>query len=671
MRSVEHEHHGRFVPEDDLQRYSLAATGNRRRLRVFALVFGIVLIAGLAFDFARDASYRAEARLQLSLPAVSPPAASEATAESAAQRPDATQVSFGAELGILTSRPLIESAIARIRAAGQPLPAGPNPVEAAHAMLEAGRADGSVRLVAIGAPADALAPLVNTLIEVYREQTANRFQGDAALADRNAQSEEQNLRARVETKRRAIDEFRARYNIVSLERDENQVLSQVKGLGASLTVANDKAVAAEAKLRSITESIAAGKSVVRARDNPTLANLEQRQSQLREELREMERSYTPAYMTMDPRVRALNARIADLDHQIRQTRDAAQQAALSEAQEEASSARAAANRLSSQISGDRQSVQQFTARLGEYKAMQEDLVRLETMHRQAMSQATKLETGKASRTPTVTLLEAAVTPREPFSPNYLRDAGIALAAAVLLALLATWIVEFFNRSDAPPALVIAPPWPPNGPIEPRAPALPEASVQPQLASVAPMPRELDSAEVGALLRTATGPTRVMIVALLSGLSADELLALDAADIDFAKGEIRLPDRLLPLAKPLAAVLSGTLPGRRIVAESADSGQDIDTAIIIAAHDAGLEQAGEVSPACLRHTYLAFLVRQGIRFHDLTRLVGRLPPPVVTAYAGIAPAGEKRPLTAIELVLPCLAKFNESPVGAANEHKPVE
>ena len=662
MKRIEQDRPGHFPGGAGIRGYSDAATGNRRRLRVFALVFVIVFGAGLVFDFARDATYRAEARLQLTLPSAPMPAASGTATEPAQPRREDAAPSTGTELQIMTSRPLVEAAIARIRATGQPLPAGADPVEAAHAMIEAKLIDGSVRLSATGRPAEALPLLVNTLFEVYREQLATRFQSTAVVADRNAQDEEQDLRARVSAKRRAIDEFRARHNIVSLERDENQVLAQVKGLGTSLAGANDKAVAAEAKLRSITESIAAGKSVVRARDNPTLANLEQRQSQLREELREMERIYTPTYMAMDPRARALNVRIADLDHQIRQTRDAAQQAALAEAQEEAVTARAAANRLSNQISGDRQSVQQFTVRLGEYKAMQEELLRLETMHRQAIGHATGLATGKASRTPTVTLLEAAVTPREPWSPNYTRDAGIAFLAAVLLALLTVWVVEFFNRSDAPPPLVIAPAWSPPMPMEPRAAQLEAPSSRTLLAAPEDLPRELDGDEVGALLRAAARPTRIIIGVLLSGLSAEELLALHGSEIDFDKDEIRLNDRVLPLTKPLKTLLSTADPAQRILAGVADGPQDIETALIIAAHDAGIDRAGELSPASLRHTYLAFLVRQGIRFHDLTRLVGRLPPQQLTAYAGTAPRGEKRPLEAIDLVLPALAQGIE---GVAN------
>ena len=51
-----------------------------------------------------------------------------------------------------------------------------------------------------------------------------------------AAEEVQRLESSVRAKRRDVEAFRSRHNIVSLERDENQVLARVKGLAASLNV---------------------------------------------------------------------------------------------------------------------------------------------------------------------------------------------------------------------------------------------------------------------------------------------------------------------------------------------------------------------------------------------------------------------------------------------------
>ena len=79
--------------------------------------------------------------------------------------------------------------------------------------------------------------------------------------------------------------------------------------------------------------------------------------------------------------------------------------------------------------------------------------------------------------------------------------------------------------------------------------------------------------------------------------------------------------------------------------------EIDAQILCAAHDARLERAEEIDARCLRHTYIAYLVRQGIRFADLQRIVGALPAAVLGAYAKQSPAGPPAAWESIDPVFP--------------------
>ena len=80
-------------------------------------------------------------------------------------------------------------------------------------------------------------------------------------------------------------------------------------------------------------------------------------------------------------------------------------------------------------------------------------------------------------------------------------------------------------------------------------------------------------------------------------------------------------------------------------------ESIDAQILCAAHDAGLEDPANVNAACLRHTYVAYLVRQGIRFADLTSLVGELPADLLGAYTTFAPPGPRVARERIETSYP--------------------
>ena len=76
-------------------------------------------------------------------------------------------------------------------------------------------------------------------------------------------------------------------------------------------------------------------------------------------------------------------------------------------------------------------------------------------------------------------------------------------------------------------------------------------------------------------------------------------------------------------------------------------------LLYAAHDAGLERPYEITPYALRHTYLAFLVRQGIRFADLTKIVGPLSATTLASYSAMAPAGARMSRESIGFAFPGL------------------
>lgn len=627
----------------------------RRRVAVFGVVFLLLASLSLLYDYSRPAEYRTAARLRIDMPGYG---------DTADERRRASHAAFLTEVEVLTSRPLVEKAAGRLAVVGAPMPdESLDPVEYYRRMLTAAPVDGTtvVQLTASGSPPDVLAPLVNTLIDVYRNQLAERYRQDSSGRAAKAQAEADRLALRVAEKREALDQFRSRYDIVSLEREENQVLSQVKGVGQSLNTANDRLVAAEAKLRSLRESVAAGKPVVRARDNPTLSNLEQRASQLREEQHEMERTYTPDFLAFDPRAKALRMRLASLDEQMKQIREGGQRAALDDAEEEVTAARAAVERLKQQAGGDRRAVQAFTARLGEFKAMQEELAKLEEMHRAAVVQATGLQAAERVRVPEIALLETASEPGEPWGPPYGRDAAIGVSASLLLALLATWIVELFRRTPPGPSLVVAPAWVHglHAPMARSPEPLPGISPSALLAGTAQLPRELDGAEIAQLVDELPGDLRIVAFGLLSGLSIDEITRLEWPAVDIEHRRIRLPDRTLRLSPAFERQLElcrgsrGDADGDLVVPPGLRTREAVDAALLYAAHDAGLGGADEITAASLRHSYVAYLVRQGVRFADLASIVGRLPPDLLAAYTGLSPAGRKRTLDEIDVLHPAL------------------
>jgi uncharacterized protein involved in exopolysaccharide biosynthesis len=646
---------------------------NRRRRLVFLVVFALACVLSLSFTFLRPAEYRAEARVQITPAAAAPPsvfmAAGQAPVPAAANQTSESARPFLTEVQVLTSRPVLQQAVERLQPSYDLSSLGADPVRGLQsALLITPIADTNV--VELAATVTPLLALLNTVIGVFQEHLEAAYRNATGQALAAASDEAAKLAANVAAKQREVELFRIQYNIVSPEREENQVLARTTGLSTSLNKANENLDIAEGKLRSLRDAAATGKGVARSKDDPTLADLEKRASQLREDLAEQGRSFTAEFMSQDPVIRAKRTKLDNLEQQIKTQRVIGQQAALAEAEAEVASARETVNRIRRQSAEDRSTVQQFTAHFSAFKALQDDLNGMQTLYRAAVQRQLRLEASELDRKPAVQVVEAATTPLEAWRPLYARDAAISVAGSLALGLLAMWFVELFNRPEPQPAFVLTQSLSPAGRLHeaadaltlrgPANRALPAAGAA-LLGSQPALPRELSQDEVNALLRAGSETARVAMLLLLSGISVEEALAVKSDDVDLPRRVIRIGGesaREAAMCEALAELIIGRAkqPGQQLLADaqSRDIGlPDLSAELLCAAHDAGIEQPAEVSPAALRHTYVAFLVRQGIRFADLTQIVGRLPAETLSDYSTLSPAGARISLEAVERVLPAL------------------
>ena len=188
----------------------------------------------------------------------------------------------------------------------------------------------------------------------------------------------------------------------------------------------------------------------------------------------------------------------------------------------------------------------------------------------------------------------------------------------------------------------------------------------QLPAPEPLPRELSDVEIVSLVSTATDNARLAVVALLMGLSEEELIALRWENVDLPGRLIRVSGeatRSVPLTEPLHGLLVSrrrTDADAALVLHDAEGGQleasDISRLVLYAAYDAALDRPDEISPATLRYTYLCSLVRQGIRAADIADVMGRVSQRELIACIQLHAPRERRPLELIDRVLPPLREL---------------
>ncbi len=661
------------LPDPNAWRASDVGRANRRRLVSFLSVFVVVLLAGLLWCFLRPAQYRATSRLQITPAIAALPSELPASTGGEFNRPFLTEVQS------LTSRPLIEQVAKRLRGAGYDLShLGVDPVLGLQATLTATPVPGTnvVEMTAVGPQPELPAALLVGISEAYREQVASNYRRAASETIALAVEETTKLEAGVAEKRREMEAFRVRYNIVSPEREENSALAEMQGLAKNTKDAHKRVAEAEGRLNALHAAAAEGKSVVRARDDPTIANLEQRASQARETLRQLQRQFTPEYLALDPQARNLRTSVAELEDQIKVQREVGRRNALSEAEEELASARASEAQLQGQIAEGRQRVGQFAARFGQYKSLNDELKELEKTYQAALQRKALLEATEHARMPAMHVLEQAAVPTDPWRPLYWRDAALVISGSLLFALLAMWLVELFNRSEPQPSVLVTQPvfagtlahhpQQTMGLAHTRPESL-TVNETPLLTQARGLPRELTEDESVALLHAADRNTRCALALLFSGLSPEEAIALRWQDLDLDGGTARIgggAGRTVQLAAGATRLFERKAGDDDLLVLSGPSSggatlESLNAQLLSAAYDAGLGRLQDFSPAAVRHSYIAFLVRQGVRFSDLTRWVGPLDADLLFAYSALAPTGARLDSASVRRDYPALDRIEST------------
>ena len=151
-----------------------------------------------------------------------------------------------------------------------------------------------------------------------------------------------------------------------------------------------------------------------------------------------------------------------------------------------------------------------------------------------------------------------------------------------------------------------------------------------------------------LLAVANDESRAVLIGLLSGLTLSEVAQRNsgAMTIDHQRLQFSTdPKRSIPLSPALEQVINS--------AQNSAQENDLAAFITLAAFDSGVALPARIDAATVRHTYVAWLVRQGLRLSELSRLIGPSDPAQLASYAPLSPPGPGLPLEAIDPVYPSL------------------
>lgn len=506
-----------------------------------------------------------------------------------------------------------------------------------------------LQLRAEGADADLLQQSVNAWIDSYLQLRAEFISENTEKITAEINEQLRRIERQLADKRREIEGFRVRHDIVSMENSDNHAPARLQGLNNSLNAALEEEVKAKAKLDAIREALAQGKDVVPEADSQALAVLLQQAEKLRAQLAEYQARYTANYIELNPNLRrvreqldAIETKIAD---KIRNGKTYAEQ----DAENNYSAARQASLSIRQQMEEHKKKASDYTTHFANLQALQQELSRLENLQQETKQRLVDLDVKQRQQYPQVDVVEWASKEDKPVRPIYWQESLSAFALSLAAALLAVVIVDYLNRKPSVPAPMSL------GGIHlhqrPQAildsqPTITTNLGRQSLTALAENTnsRELTLPEMSSLFGSAEPQTRGLIALLLNGLAVDEILELTDASLDKAQQRIVITNqRKLPMTQCLAESIE-----RDKLLPDWTSVDEINALICCAAIDGKLDRPERIDAETLRYTYILFLVRQGIRLADLTKITGALPASLLLELSRYSPEQTGLPLESINL-----------------------
>ena len=511
---------------------------------------------------------------------------------------------------------------------------------------EADTASRTINLYATGNEPLQLKPLLDNWLKLYTAELATEKSDDNLQQLLVIDDKLQALEEKIRLQREVVEAFARDNQIVSGEREENRTLNKVQGLSRSLDEAQAQQAETKARLSSIEQAVQAGQTVIHPSDTSSVEGIETEIATLEAELKALAEIYTPVYMQRDTNIVAKQRNLEELKGSLERTRANSQARYLQDTRLAVATADENVSRLQQQFDQLNTQAQQFNEQLTTYNRHLESLSQLEVQSQQLTDQRTQLEVQKPYEA-VIRILEQPFVPSFPIGPENARDTVFVLLAgtggAILVLMLYSFIVRRGQNNQVTNYTLVA-----GDPklVNPQF-GLTHSSPQ-ELGHQQPVQslthqsavthRLLSEQELQALYDAANEQAKLFLSLLLHGVSANELVTLTNAM--FSAQQLTLPgvhSRSISLQGPLlqdAAKLAESSEPDDSFWHHAISLADVDAALVNSAHDAALSLPEQITLSAVRHTYLTFIVCQGVKLNDLQLVAGYTEPSALTDYRNV-------------------------------------
>ena len=406
------------------------------RVRLFGMVFLVVLTLGLVVTSLQSAVYESNATVLMTAAM----AIDEDTTEANTQR-------VAIQRRVLLGGEVMAQVLEALRGDGYQEPTMTYLREVLH--VSPVEETNLVELVARSSEADLLPVLVNHWIDTYMAIRAAHVEQSQQQTKQVVADQLADLEVKLTEARQALADYRETHDISSAERQENEEMARLHGLTQSLNRAVEKEVASQAFLETMREAISQGKEVVSLSEGANVKNLKREIAQIDSQINTLRRDYKEEFVARNPAWREVHERKAELEQELETALREGRTEAVDQAERDWAAARQSVADLEARLEEQKARSAEFTTIYATHQALVQDLEELEALNRDTQSRLVQVEVNQAEKYPQVSVINRPLPQSTRIGPDYRLWLGGSAVAALLLAILAVWLYGFLGPRQKP------------------------------------------------------------------------------------------------------------------------------------------------------------------------------------------------------------------------------
>jgi capsular exopolysaccharide synthesis family protein len=278
--------------------------------------------------------------------------------------------------------------------------------------------------------------VVNSAMEEFINMQIDSKLESTKLAASFLEKQIESARIKLEKSEQNLNAYARQAGIISLNSKQNQILSELEELTASLAKARSDRISREASYNQAMGEEGENYSLIM--NNPLIQGLKAQRATTMTEYQDLSTVFKPGY----PKMKQLKAKLDDIDRQIKE----AGKKVLSSIKNDYEAALKKEQFLEQRLEEQKKLVIDLNERATQYNIYAREVDTNRLIYNSLLQRSKEIEASAGMDFVNTEIIDTANVPRFPFKPQIFKNIFLAVVAGLFMGLLAAFALEFMDNT---------------------------------------------------------------------------------------------------------------------------------------------------------------------------------------------------------------------------------